>query len=116
MNPRIWIAVGITLFIGILFGWINLGMGAEWPTSMIALTAAPLIITLLSLISLAPKPFFYAALTLMLYIAFVITQIVVVPATRVDSAIVLGVSLAYLTALKFVLQALNARRQQLGIA
>ncbi|MFK8031167.1 MAG: hypothetical protein AB8G18_13100 [Gammaproteobacteria bacterium] len=114
MNPRIWITIGITLFVGILLSWIKLGTGAQWPMSIIAISAAPLGVTLLSLFSLGPKPFFYAALTLMLYIAFVITQIAVVPSTRLDSALVLGVSLAYLTVLKFVLQALNARRGELS--
>lgn len=116
MKSNYWIALGLGLFLAVTLAWLGLVWRAEWPTAMIWISSAPLVLSLLSLTGLAPKAFFYAALTLMLYIAFVISQIVVAPGTRLEAALVLGIGLTYLTLLKFILQALNARRQHAGQA
>ena len=103
--------MGLALFIAVVIGWVALGVIAAWPSVVIAVSALPLVISLVTLFSLAPKPFFYAALVLMFYIAFAISQIIVVSEFRWLSTAILGTALAYLAILKFVLQALNARRQ-----
>ncbi len=113
MNARLLIAIGCLLFVTVTVGWISLGVVSGWPWFIIAVSSAPLAVTLISMISLAPKPFFYAALVLMLYIAFAIAQLTVSSDTRALDVLLLGSSLAYLAILKFVLQALNARRQHL---
>ena len=116
MSPKIWIATGFVLMAGVVAGWVALGVEAAWPTSVIVLSSVPLGLTLLSMVTLAPKPFFYAALTLTLYIAFAISQIMVTTQSRTWAVVVLATALAYMAVLKFVLQALNARRPQPGPA
>ncbi len=100
----------------VLAGWVALGVEAAWPTAVILLSSVPLVMTLLSMVTLAPKPFFYASLTLTLYIAFVVSQIMVTTQSRTWAVVVLAMALAYMAVLKFVLQALNARRPQPGQA
>ena len=111
MSAHKWIALGIMLFVAVLLSWASLAIYAGWPWPIVAGSCLPLLVTLLSMTGLAPKPFFYAALVLMLYIAFAISQIIVVTQNRWLTALVLGAALAYLAVLKFVLQALNSRRQ-----
>ncbi len=113
MSARTWITLGVVLFVLVIVGWITLGVVSAWPWFIIAISSTPLFISLASMAGLSPKPFFYAALVLMLYIAFAISQIMVVTATRWLDVMILGTALTYLAILKFVLQALNARRQQL---
>lgn len=116
MKPHFWIALGIGLFVAVTLAWLALVWKAQWPQAAVWISTAPLVITLATLTRLAPKAFFYAALTLMLYIAFVISQIVVSPQTRLESSLVLASGLIYFAQLKFVLQALNARRRHLDQA
>lgn len=111
MSTRVWIVLGTTLFISVLAMWVALGILSAWPVSIIAASALPLGVSTASMFGLSPKAFFYAALVLMLYIAFAITHVLVATEGRGLAVLILGASLAYLAVLKFVLQALNARRQ-----
>lgn len=111
MNVRAWIALGLALFALVTAAWVTLGVVSYWPWFIIALSSGPLFISLGSMTLLSPKAFFYAALVLMIYIAFSIAQIMTVTETRWLDVMILGTALAYLAILKFVLQALNARRQ-----
>ncbi|MEM7083614.1 MAG: hypothetical protein AAF465_12865 [Pseudomonadota bacterium] len=108
MRPIHWIAAGLVLFAGVATTWSVLGWQADWPVVVIGVSLVPLIVSLACMATLQPKPFFYAALVLMLYVAFAITHIAVAD-ERVMAGVVLGLALVYLAILKFVLQALNAR-------